>query len=335
MQIRAATLDDVERLAAFMGRCTLAHQGVQRASKDEMRQRLTRPGTYPELDTWLVEGVDGEIVGFAQVCTEPPALVCYVRVDQPGPHGAGNREHAARARSEPRARPLATAKSLARDELAERRVRGASPRECRFRADPLLLADDDRLRRGARAAGVALGRPRRALEERSELLPIHEARTEVFLDGRQDFDEWLHEYGWRRLRSDAVVRRGGRRGHRRLRALHTGARGGPGGGLRQRARRPRGPARRGARPRAAPADVPRVPSARQAASLAARRRRQPDRSPPALQTSRDAPRSAARRLGARAGAARRFSPLRRDVRPAAVEGRTAAEDDFEGFVQEP
>src|SRR3954452_2122548 len=64
MQIRAATLDDVPRLAAFMGRCTLAHQGVRRASEDEMRQRLTRPGSDPAVDTWLVE--DGDVVGFAQ-----------------------------------------------------------------------------------------------------------------------------------------------------------------------------------------------------------------------------------------------------------------------------
>ena len=45
MQIRAVTLDDLERLAAFMGRCTLAHQGVRRESVDEMRTRLTQPGS--------------------------------------------------------------------------------------------------------------------------------------------------------------------------------------------------------------------------------------------------------------------------------------------------
>ena len=80
MEIRPATLDDVDRLAAFMGRCTLAHQGVRRASTDEMRQRLTRPGTDPALDTWLVED-DGEVAGFAQVWRDEPAVVCYVRGD--------------------------------------------------------------------------------------------------------------------------------------------------------------------------------------------------------------------------------------------------------------
>ena len=79
MQIRAATLDDVARLAEFMGRCTLAHQGVRRASEDEIRQRLTRPGTDPALDSWLAE--DGDVIGFAQVWAEPADVVCYVRVD--------------------------------------------------------------------------------------------------------------------------------------------------------------------------------------------------------------------------------------------------------------
>ena len=80
MEIRPATLDDVDRLAAFMGRCTLAHQGVRRDSTDEMRQRLTKPGTDPALDTWLVED-GGEVAGFAQVWRDEPAVVCYVRVD--------------------------------------------------------------------------------------------------------------------------------------------------------------------------------------------------------------------------------------------------------------
>jgi N-acetylglutamate synthase-like GNAT family acetyltransferase len=80
MEIRPATLDDVDRLAAFMGRCTLAHQGLRRASADEMRQRLTKPGTDPALDAWLVED-DGEVAGFAQVWRDEPAIVCYVRVD--------------------------------------------------------------------------------------------------------------------------------------------------------------------------------------------------------------------------------------------------------------
>jgi mycothiol synthase len=88
MQMRAATLGDVERLAAFMGRCTLAHQGVRRASADEMRQRLTKPGTEPALDTWVVEAGDGEIAGFAQVWPDEEAIVCYVRVD-PGHRGRG------------------------------------------------------------------------------------------------------------------------------------------------------------------------------------------------------------------------------------------------------
>jgi hypothetical protein len=66
-----------------MGRCTRAHLGVRRASVDEMRQRLTQPGTDPALDTWVVQRQDSEIAGFAQVWSEPPhaEVVCYVRVD--------------------------------------------------------------------------------------------------------------------------------------------------------------------------------------------------------------------------------------------------------------
>ena len=71
MEIRPATLDDVDRLAAFMGRCTLAHQGVRRESVDEIHQRLTKPGTDPALDTWLVED-DAEVAGFAQVWQHAP-----------------------------------------------------------------------------------------------------------------------------------------------------------------------------------------------------------------------------------------------------------------------
>jgi N-acetylglutamate synthase-like GNAT family acetyltransferase len=155
MQIRAATLDDVERLAEFMGRCTLAHQGVRRASADEMRQRLTQPGTDPELDTWLVEGAGGDIAGFAQVWPEPPAVVCYVRVDpERTGQGIGStllERGAARAR-ELSPQPTALhATTWPKDESA-----APFPRERRVRADPLLLADDDRPRRGARAADVAV-----------------------------------------------------------------------------------------------------------------------------------------------------------------------------------
>ena len=79
MQIRAATLDDVARLAELMGRCTLAHQGVRRSSEDELRQRLTRPGTDPALDSWLAEE-DEDVIGFAQIWRDGD-VVCYIRVD--------------------------------------------------------------------------------------------------------------------------------------------------------------------------------------------------------------------------------------------------------------
>src|SRR6185436_18504157 len=80
MQIRAATLDDVVRLAELMGRCTLAHQGVRRSSEDEIRQRLTRPGTDPALDSWLAEE-DEDVIAFAQTWRDGAACVCYIRVD--------------------------------------------------------------------------------------------------------------------------------------------------------------------------------------------------------------------------------------------------------------
>ena len=121
MEIRPATLDDVDRLAAFMGRCTLAHQGVRRASTDEVRQRLTKPGTDPALDTWLVED-DGEVAGFAQVWRDEPAVVCYVRID-PEHTGRGIGSHAPR-----RAEPSARSSSVGRRSSTRPAGRRTSPR---------------------------------------------------------------------------------------------------------------------------------------------------------------------------------------------------------------
>ena len=146
MQIRAATLDDVARLAEFMGRCTLAHQGVRRASEDEIRQRLTRPGTDPALDSWLAE--DGDVIGFAQVWAEPADVVCYVRVDPE--HTGEGVATALLERAERRARQLSAgpqhATSWPKDEAAAPFLEANG-----FAPDPLLLADDDRARPARRS----------------------------------------------------------------------------------------------------------------------------------------------------------------------------------------
>jgi mycothiol synthase len=193
MQIRAATLDDVGRLAAFMGRCTLAHQGVRRASADEMRQRLTQPGTDPELDTWLVEGAGSEVAGFAQVWAEPPAVVCYVRVDpEHTGQGIGSTllERGANRALDFSPQPNALhATSWPKDESAAPLLESAGFQPIRYFS--LMTIDLDE------APEPPTWRPDvyvRALDEDSDLRPIHEAQTEVFPDRRQGFDEWLHEY---------------------------------------------------------------------------------------------------------------------------------------------
>jgi GNAT superfamily N-acetyltransferase len=189
MQIRAATLDDVARLAAFMGRCTLAHQGVRRASEDEMRQRLTRPGSDPALDTWLVQ--DGDIVGFAQVWPEPNDVVCYIRVD-PSHTGKGIAT-ALLERAEPRARRLSDATlhatSSAKDDAAGPflEAHGFVP----IRYFSLMTIQLDRQPEPAawpeKVHVTALG-------AETDLRPVFDAVSKTFPERTGGFEEWLHEY---------------------------------------------------------------------------------------------------------------------------------------------
>jgi mycothiol synthase len=201
--IRAATLEDVDRLASFMGRCTLAHQGVRRASAEEMQQRLTKPGTDPALDTWIVERDDSEVAGFAQVWSEHPhtELICYVRVD-PESTGQGiatdllargadrAKQFAARAEG---GRSVLHATSWPKDGLAATLLerRGFVP--VRY----FLLMTIELAEQPARPqwpSGIRV----RSLDESSDLQPVYEARTEVFRDNPGDsqpeFEDWLHEY---------------------------------------------------------------------------------------------------------------------------------------------
>ena len=203
-QIRAATLDDVERLATFMGRCTLAHQGVRRASVDEMRQRLTKPGTDPALDTWVVERDDSELVGFGQVWSEHPhaEVVCYVRVD-PDCTGRGiatallergaRRAEQLATRAEAERRVALHATSWPNDGSAARLLEGAGFAPIRYFL--LMTIDlDDRPEPAQWPADVVV----RALGEDTDLRPVYEAQTAIFLDhwgeAQPDFEEWLHEY---------------------------------------------------------------------------------------------------------------------------------------------
>jgi mycothiol synthase len=192
MQIRAATLDDVARLAAFMGRCTLAHQGVRRASEDEMRQRLTRPGTDPALDTWLVED-EGEVAAFGQVWPEDAAVVWYTRVD-PERRGRGIAsallEHgAARALDLPGEAPALHATSWPKDEAAAPflETNGFVP----IRYLSLMTVE---LGSAQEPPDWPPGIRVQTLDESADLLPVFEAVNLVFPDQPRSFDEWLHEY---------------------------------------------------------------------------------------------------------------------------------------------
>ena len=189
MQIRAATLDDVARLAEFMGRCTLAHQGVRRASEDEIRQRLTRPGTDPALDSWLAE--DGEVIGFAQVWAEPADVVCYVRVDPE--HTGEGVATALLERAERRARELSAgpqhATSWPKDERAAPFLEAQGFEPIRYLS--LMTIDLDQPPAAPDwPAGVRV----RALAEGADLRSVWEAQQSIFPETPQSFDEWLHEY---------------------------------------------------------------------------------------------------------------------------------------------
>jgi mycothiol synthase len=190
MEIRPATLDDVERLAAFMGRCTLAHQGVRRAAADEMRQRLTRPGTDPALDTWLVED-DGKVAGFAQVWQEEAAVVCYVRVDpEHTGHGIGSTllaRTAARAHElDPEAALHAT--SWPRDESATPLLEGSGFKPIRYLS--LMTIDLAQPQPPRWPIDVEV----RALDESADLESIHEFVQAIFPERRQSFADWIHDY---------------------------------------------------------------------------------------------------------------------------------------------
>lgn len=190
METRPATVDDAERLAAFMGRCTLAHQGVRRASANEMRQRLTQPGTDPALDTWLVED-DGEVSGFAQVWAEPEAIVCYVRVDpEHVGRGIGTTllERTAARAQELVPSPTLHATSWPKDESAAPLLEAAGFEPLRYLS--LMTADVRQPDSPQWPAGVEI----RALDESADLRPIHELQQAIFTERRQSFEEWTHEY---------------------------------------------------------------------------------------------------------------------------------------------
>ena len=189
MQIRAATLDDVARLAEFMGRCTLAHQGVRRASEDEIRQRLTRPGTDPALDSWLA--VDGDVIGFAQVWAEPADVVCYVRVD-PEHRGEGIAT-ALLERAKQRAGELSAepqhATSWPKDEAAAPFLEAQGFQPIRYLS--LMTIDLDQ---PPAAPDWPSGVGVRALDKGDDLRPVWEAQQSIFPETPQSFDVWLHEY---------------------------------------------------------------------------------------------------------------------------------------------
>ena len=190
MQIRAATLDDVARLAELMGRCTLAHQGVRRSSEDEIRQRLTRPGTDPALDSWLAEE-DEDVIAFAQTWRDGDACVCYIRVD-PRHTGRGLADELLRLTSR-RAMELGSitlhATSWPNDEAAGRFLDANGFAPIRY----LSLMAIDLHEPPAEPVWPADVRVR-ALDQEADLRPIWEAQQSIFPEAPQGFDEWVHEY---------------------------------------------------------------------------------------------------------------------------------------------
>jgi len=177
-----------------MGRCTLAHQGVRRASVDEMRQRLTQPGSTLDLDTWVAEGNDGEIVGFGQVWSESPhtEVVSYVRVD-PEHRGRGIAT-ALLDRGASRATDLAPpetalhATSWPRDEAAAPLLEASGFAPLRY-LSLMTVELDEQPEEPVWPPDVRVA----PLDSESEIRPAFDARTAVF-DDRADMGEWLHEY---------------------------------------------------------------------------------------------------------------------------------------------
>jgi mycothiol synthase len=188
MEIRPTTLDDVDRLA--MGRCTLAHQGVPRDSADEMRQRLTQPGTVPARDTWLVED-DDEVIGFAQVWQEEEAVVCYVRVDpEHTGRGIGSAllERTAARAHEFRPEPALHATSWPKDESAAPLLEASGFNPIRYLS--LMTIDLQQPQPPSWPIDVEV----RALDESPDLEPIHEFVQAIFPERRQSFADWMHDY---------------------------------------------------------------------------------------------------------------------------------------------
>lgn len=190
MEIRPATLDDVDRLAAFMGRCTLAHQGVRRASTDEVRQRLTKPGTVPAHDTWLAED-DERVVGFAQVWQEEEAVVCYVRVDpEHTGRGIGNAllERAAARAHELTHEPALHATSWPKDQWAAPLLEASGFKPIRYLS--LMTIDLPQPQPPSWPIDVKV----RALDESPDLESIYEFVQAIFPERRQNFPDWMHDY---------------------------------------------------------------------------------------------------------------------------------------------
>lgn len=201
--VRPATLDDVDRLASFMGRCTLAHLGVRRDSAGEMRQRLTKPGTDLALDTWIVEREGAEVAAFAQTWSAHPLteVVLYVRVD-PQCTGQG-------IATDLLARGAERAQTLAAPGKVGRRVLHATSWPKDELAAPLLEEHGFAPVRYFLLMTIELEKPPvpsrwpsdiqvQPLDGNSDLRPVYEAQRVMFQDhwgeSRPDFEDWLHEY---------------------------------------------------------------------------------------------------------------------------------------------
>lgn len=186
-----------------MGRCTLAHQGARRASPEEMQQRLTKPGTDPAADAWIVERGDSEVAGFAHVWSEHPhtEVICYVRVD-PECTGRGIAADLLACGGE-RAKQLAArgdggrhvlhATSWPADELAAPFLEQRAFVPVRYFL-LMTIELDEQSAQPQWPSDTAV----RSLDENSDLKPVYEAQKPIFRDhsgeSEPSFEQWLHEY---------------------------------------------------------------------------------------------------------------------------------------------
>lgn len=200
--VRAACSEDGPELLALLQRCTRTYLRGERASIEEVEDRLQYPGSDPALDTVVVER-DREIVGFAHVFTEPPHedVRCFARVD-PAHIGRGvgstlldwarRRAPSIAERRPPGCTAILHVTQWARDVAADALLTGRGFRPVRY----LMLMTIDLGGAPVAVAPVPEGASIRACMP-TDLEVLHRLHAEAFEEhwGRTeiDLDRWLGE----------------------------------------------------------------------------------------------------------------------------------------------